>query len=345
MKEINTDPKTSGVPLVRWTNWLAMDMAADMAWNDQMHQMRDMKESVNLEVLLSFNSFATVIQVFKRFPLIKPLQYLFAPFGKITLFAQMEKSTRSSVMRRIERRGHTKHPDYFDFILPVDAPVPTDKKELLHIGSVALQVMFGGWGPMGDLYYGSLVLLLENPEAHHVLTKEIRDTFSDYEDIIPGPALKSLSYLHACIEETLRMLPTNNTGLPRISPGAMVNGQYIPKGTHVQSCIWALARHPDYFHQPLRFQPQRWLPASHPLYDAAFANDHLKSLYPFSLGPRSCLGRDIAWTQAKLFLTKVLWKFDVVRVEGQGFNLEKSLLHYGFFEKPEMYVRFLPVPR
>jgi hypothetical protein len=26
------------------------------------------------------------------------------------------------------------------------------------------------------------------------------------------------------------MLPSNNTGLPRISPGAVVDGQYIPKG-------------------------------------------------------------------------------------------------------------------
>jgi hypothetical protein len=60
-----------------------------------------MKDSVNLDVLLNFNSFATILQVFKRFPLVRPLQYLFAPFGKITLFAQMEKATRDSVLRRI----------------------------------------------------------------------------------------------------------------------------------------------------------------------------------------------------------------------------------------------------
>jgi hypothetical protein len=59
------------------------------------------KDSVNLDVLLAFNSFATVLQVFKRFPLVKPLQYLFAPFGKVRLFAQMEKATRNSVLRRI----------------------------------------------------------------------------------------------------------------------------------------------------------------------------------------------------------------------------------------------------
>jgi hypothetical protein len=192
------------------------------------------KDSIHLDALISFNSFATVLQVFKRFPLIRPLQYLFAPMGKITIFSQMEKATRKSVLRRIDQRGNTEHADYFDYILPDDAPVPTDPDELLHIGSVALQVMFAGWGPMADLFYGTLVLLLEHPESAKVLTEEIRQSFSNYEDIVPG-ALAPLPFLHACVEETLRMLPNNNTGLPRISPGALVDGQFIPKGVSVSA--------------------------------------------------------------------------------------------------------------
>lgn len=57
------------------------------------------------------------------------------------------------------------------------------------------------------------------------------------------------------------------------------------------------------------------------------------------------MGREMAWTQAKLFMAKVLWTFDVVKVQGQHFDLERDLLHYGFFEKPEMFVKFVPVSR
>jgi hypothetical protein len=57
------------------------------------------------------------------------------------------------------------------------------------------------------------------------------------------------------------------------------------------------------------------------------------------------MGREMAWTQAKLFLAKVLWKFDVLPVEGQSVDLERDLRHYGFFEKPELYVRFASVVR
>lgn len=37
MKELGSD----GVALVQWTNWLAMDLSADLAWNEKMNQMRD----------------------------------------------------------------------------------------------------------------------------------------------------------------------------------------------------------------------------------------------------------------------------------------------------------------
>lgn len=89
--------------------------------------------------------------------------------------------------------------------------------------------MFASWGPVADLFYGVLVLLLGNPKTYQPLTKETRKCFSSYRKITPGKTLTSMSYLHDCIEETLRMLPSNNTGLPRISPGAMVDGQFIPK--------------------------------------------------------------------------------------------------------------------
>ena len=43
MKELGSEP--TGVGLVQWMNWLAMDQAADMAWNEKLHQMRDCRQS------------------------------------------------------------------------------------------------------------------------------------------------------------------------------------------------------------------------------------------------------------------------------------------------------------
>ena len=43
MKQLGSEP--NGVGLMEWTNWLAMDQAADMAWNKKLHQMRDRRLS------------------------------------------------------------------------------------------------------------------------------------------------------------------------------------------------------------------------------------------------------------------------------------------------------------
>ena len=169
------------------------------------------------------------MQVFKRFPLLHPLQYLAAPVAKLKALSAMEAAVREGVLQRIERRGNTEHIDLFDYVLPVDHPVPSDPHELTHIGSLALQMMFGNYGPMSDWYYGTLLFLLEEPQSHQHLAKEIRAEFKSYHDITPS-ALASLPFLHACLEESLRVLPGNNTGLPRLSPGAIVDGHYVPKG-------------------------------------------------------------------------------------------------------------------
>jgi cytochrome P450 len=118
--------------------------------------------------------------------------------------------------------------DKFDFVLPVGAPVPEAKAELYHLGSVALQLLFAGYGPVSDWFYGVLFFLFDEPECYKLLVQEIR-ALPSYENITHEHASR-LPYLNACLEETLRLLQTNNTGLPRYSPGAVVDGHFIPKG-------------------------------------------------------------------------------------------------------------------
>uniref|UniRef100_A0A0B7KD80 Isotrichodermin C-15 hydroxylase n=1 Tax=Bionectria ochroleuca TaxID=29856 RepID=A0A0B7KD80_BIOOC len=340
LREVGSD----GVDICEWSHWYNMDLAADISWNEETHQMRDEKRSVYLDVLLGFNKFATVLQVFKRFPLIKPLQYCFLPISKISSIAQIEAAVKNGVLQRIERRGTLEHPDYFDCILPGEKPLPANKKESYLIGSLALQVMFANFSALSDWLYGTIYLLTddEGQECYKELVAEIRGTFESFDDI-NATALASLPYLQACLEESLRLIPGGlHTGLPRLSPGATVDGHYVPKGTHVQSSIFAYSRSPRYFHEAKKFRPQRWLPPTHKLYDPAFKNDVLRGASPFSLGPRACSGRETGWVQGRFVVAKLLWTFDIIRVPGQDIDFDRDFVHFGFLDKPELKVKFTP---
>ncbi|RYC66018.1 hypothetical protein CHU98_g225 [Xylaria longipes] len=317
MKAIGSEQ--GGVDLNTWLVWLAMDMSADLAYSRELHQMRDETSSDFMETLLGTNLFGTIMQVSKKLPLLTPLAYLVVPLKVIRKVGKTFRMNSEEVQRRINNHGNTKHPDFMDYMLPVGTPVPVPKKLKVHIEQVALQMFIAGFDPIQLVFFSSLFFLLKEPEVHEILVQEIRSNFNSYDEITPD-ALSALPYLNACIHETLRVHTTNSTGMPRRSPGAMVDGYYIPKGTS----FFTIARSPRNFHEPLNFRPTRWLHADHPKYDARFAEDKLKSYFPFSLGPRACTGREIAWSQSRLFLAKVLWTFDLQQTRGQDATFDQD---------------------
>jgi cytochrome P450 len=68
-----------------------------------------------------------------------------------------------------------------------------------------------------------------NPIAYERLTRELRSAFSDEEEITLS-STQRLEYLHACIEEALRVYPPVPETPPRQSPGGMIDGKWVPKG-------------------------------------------------------------------------------------------------------------------
>ncbi|KAK4031827.1 cytochrome P450, partial [Parachaetomium inaequale] len=59
------------------------------------------------------------------------------------------------------------------------------------------------------------------------------------------------------------------------------------------------------------FLPERFLPGASTDAESPFKNDKMDALQPFSLGPRACLGQNLAWAELRLILAKVVWNFDL----------------------------------
>ncbi|GAQ05188.1 maltose permease MAL31 [Aspergillus lentulus] len=68
---------------------------------------------------------------------------------------------------------------------------------------------------------------------------------------------------------------------------------------------------PRNFYQADRFLPERWLPEAIEDHASPFFSDNRAVFQPFSIGPRKCLGRNLAYTEMRVILARVLWTFDL----------------------------------
>jgi hypothetical protein len=86
-----------------------------------------------------------------------------------------------------------------------------------------------GAEPVASFLAGTLYYILKDQDIYRTLIAEVRNAFAKEEEI-SHTRLQKLEYLQAVISEALRMYPPAVHNSPRISPGAYVDGQYIPRG-------------------------------------------------------------------------------------------------------------------
>lgn len=266
---------------------------------------------------------------------------------------------RQEVRARIERRDKLTHPDYIQHLFPrkADEEMPTEDWFLAQ----ANVLIVAGFDPITNLLSATVYYLCVWPEKRKRLAAEIRGAFSSYDEITAEP-LQSMRYLQAVIDEGLRIHTNAAFGLPRVSPGAVVDGHYVPKGVSlspfpplfvallnieiqavVQTCHFATTHDERYFPRAREFHPERFLPPSHPLYEEALSPKDKKAFAPFSMGPRGCPGTNSAHMQARIFLAKLVWQFDMEL--SKPVDWEAELTMYAVWSRPEVWVRFTAVAR
>ncbi len=81
---------------------------------------------------------------------------------------------------------------------------------------------------------------------------------------------------------------------------------------------YLLHRRPDYFPEPARFQPERFIPEQEKFLP--------RSAYlPFSAGPRICIGNHFALMEAQLLIATITQRFTLSLIPGQ--QIEPDLIH------------------
>ncbi|KAK1621432.1 cytochrome P450 [Colletotrichum phormii] len=202
-----------------------------------------------------------------------------------------------------------------------------DKFDMYNNASV---FMVAGSETTATILSGVTYLLLRNPDKLARLVSEIRDVES--EDELDIQRLSALPYMTAVLNEALRWYPPVPVGVWREVPegGSAVAGHWIPEKTRVSVPQFPANHSPRNFKDPEAFIPERWIPG--PDYEPNTKD----VVQPFSIGPRNCIGINLAWHEMRLILAKTLWNFDLsLCQESENWSDQKA---YILWEKHPLMV-------
>jgi len=98
-------------------------------------------------------------------------------------------------------------------------------------------LIIAGSETTATLLSGVTYFLLTNPNAYLKVQKEVREAFTAAEEMTLVTTSK-LPYLHACLEEALRLYPPVPLALPRRTgkEGAIIDGVVVPGNVSLQIC-------------------------------------------------------------------------------------------------------------
>lgn len=157
--------------------------------------------------------------------------------------------------------------------------------------------------------------LLRNPQYYRDIQADMRRNYPS-PDAIDCNSLSRQPLLSAMINETMRLVPAiNGHGSHRkAATDTFLEGVRIPKGTLLSADVYTLQRDPSCWAFPSEFRPERWLDGSNGP-GTPFANDNQGAWRPFLVGPRVCLGREMALQSLRLTVAKIVYLFDLAEVD------------------------------
>ena len=173
--------------------------------------------------------------------------------------------------------------------------------------------------------------LVRAPRCYQKLVDELQRTFPAAEEVVYGPKLLGCTYLRACIDEGMRLVPPGPCEPPRevLAGGLKVLDDYYPKGTIVGTAPWCDSLNVEVYGDPTVFRPERWV-----VDEAAGATKEMvaeirTNFHPFVTSPGSCAGKGIALAEILLFVARTLLRFDLRKLPGSTLGEGRPELGWG----------------
>jgi cytochrome P450 len=157
---------------------------------------------------------------------------------------------------------------------------------------------------MSFLWYA----LHENPEVAERLHAEL-DAVIPHDQAPTLEHLKRLPYTVRAIKEVLRLYPPSPAQPRDPTSEQQLAGVSVGPGTYLMLFPYATHRHPDFWTEPERFDPDRFLPQHE-------ESRHPFAYFPFGGGQRICIGNSFAMLEAHVLTALLARRFSARLVAG-----------------------------
>lgn len=215
---------------------------------------------------------------------------------------------RNRLRKDTERIREGKPPldDFFTSMLWDKSQTPLG----LEFGELVTEAanLFSAAGENTEIGITNIIWLLAvHPHVVAKLRDELDTAFNWRTTMIPSyDSVKDLPYLRAVIDESLRLRPSIDIGLPRMVPkgGMQVGGEWLEGGTTVSVSTHTIHRDLKVFGEnPDEYVPERWLQPESVKMQRGFL--------AFSQGGRGCIGRNIAYFEIYIVIATLFahWEF------------------------------------
>lgn len=222
----------------------------------------------------------------------------------------LHKFAHDCICQRIEamNAGQEVPSDILGFIL--QGYSNTSDFSMDHLVDEIITFMFGGQDTTSNQLSFALFETLLNEDIENRIVKEINEVLGEKEIVDYDDTLK-LEYIALTLKESLRKHPPVSS-LIRMNTKTEKFGQFqIPKGTKLSFNIYATHHLPEYWQDPDRFYPERFSHANGKNKISNFV------YFPFSCGPRICIGKVFSSINATILMSRLLQKFKFSLCPGQ----------------------------
>ncbi|KAK9129060.1 hypothetical protein Syun_017857 [Stephania yunnanensis] len=152
--------------------------------------------------------------------------------------------------------------------------------------------------------------VIRNPRTQEKAQEEL-DRVVGLDRVMTENDFSNLPYLQCVAKEALRMHPPTPMMLPhKANANVKIGGYDIPKGSIVHVNVWAVARDPEVWKEPLEFRPERFME------EDVDMKGHDFRLLPFGAGRRVCPGAQLGINLVTSMLGHLLHHFRWTPQEG-----------------------------